>query len=405
MPWGSIAFSKETEKVMLRLADMAGEASTDNEDFWHQIKMAYSASSSLLNFNNGGVSPQPRVVQEAFMHYYESFNQAPSYYMWRIYQKEIESVRLKMAQLAGVDPNEIAFNRNSTEALDTIIFGIDLNKGDEIVYSNFDYPNMVQALKQRSLRESVVLKKVSLDMPMEDDEQIVARYVEQFSNKTKLVLVTHMINWTGQILPVAKIAAEAKKRGIQVISDSAHSFAQLNYSIADLKVDYFGTSLHKWLCAPFGTGMMWVHKDRIKSLWPGMSPLEPESDDIRKFENLGTRNMAAELAIGKAIDFHNMIGTSRKEERLRYLKNYWLNKAMDIKGFRSYTSGLDAYSCAIASVAIDGVDNLGGRLQNEFHIHTTSIKHEGVDAVRITPNVYTSLAELDRLVEALHKIA
>ncbi len=387
------------------MAEIGTDPAPDNEDFWHQVKLAYSSSSSMLNFNNGGVSPQPKAVQEAFIHYYKTFNQAPSYYMWRIYQKEINSVKKKMARLAGTSEDEIAFNRNSTESLDTIIFGLELNKGDEVVISNFDYPNMVQAWRQREMRESIKLKVVELSMPEENEDEIVAKYVEQFSKKTKVVLITHLINWSGQIMPVAKIAREARKRGIKVISDSAHSFAHLNFKIPDLEVDYFGTSLHKWLCAPLGTGMMWVKKDHIASLWPGLSPVDPKSDDIIKFENLGTRNMAAELAIGKAIDFHNMIGSDRKEERLRYLKNYWLNKAMNIKGFKTFTSSRNEFSCAIATVNKEGVEHLGSKLQRNHFIHTTNIKHEGVDGVRITPNVYTSISELDRLVEALNKIS
>lgn len=405
LPWASFSFESSTQQNLLELASILDESDPVNEDFWNQVKMAYSASSTMLNFNNGGVSPQPKVVQEAFIHYYKSFNQAPSYYMWRIFQQEIESVRLKMAKLGGVSKNEIAFNRNSTEALDTIIFGIDLKKGDEVVISNFDYPNMVQAWKQREAREGIVLKEVKLTIPAENDQEIVNAYLNQFSNKTKVVLITHLINWTGQILPVAKIAAEAKKRGIKTISDSAHSFAHINYNIPDLGVDYFGTSLHKWLCAPFGTGMLWVSKEHITDLWPGLSPLDPKSDDIRKFETLGTRNMAAELATGKAVDFHNMIGSERKEKRLRYLKDYWLKEALNIKGLKPFTSLKADYSCAIATISKEGVEALGSKLQKQFSIHTTNIKHQGVDGVRITPNVYTSTKDLDRLIEALNKIS
>ena len=405
MPWASIAFSRETEDNLIRLAAMQPDAAIENEDFWSQVKLAYSSSSSLLNFNNGGVSPQPVAVQEAFIHYYKSFNQAPSYYMWRIYQQEIESVRKKLARLSGCDADEIALNRNSTEALDTIIFGLELNKGDEVLISNFDYPNMVQAWKQREKREGINLKVVQLEMPMEDEDEIVKRYTDQFTSKTKVVLITHLINWSGQVMPVAKIARKAREKGIKVISDSAHSYAHLNFKIPDLEVDYFGTSLHKWLCAPLGSGMMWVKKELISDLWPGLAPVDPGSDNIRKFENLGTRNMASELATGKAVDFHNMIGSQRKEERLRYLKNYWLSRATEIKGFKSFTSSKDEFSCAIATVNIDGVENLGSKLQRGYQIHTTSIKHEGVDGVRITPNVYTSLKELDRLVEALNSIS
>ncbi len=400
-----LAFSPKTKKNLELLIAELPNAEVRNEDFWGFVKQAYSSSGSLLNLNNGGVSPQPKVVQESFIEYYKLFNQAPSYYMWRIMTKEIEGVRQKVAEFSGVNADEIAFNRNTTEGLDTIIHGLNLSKGDEVVIGNFDYPNMRQAWNQRVLRDGIDLKIVQLQLPMNDEDEMVQAYVGRFSKKTKYVLLTHVINWTGQVLPVKRIAEEANKRGISVIVDAAHSFAHLDFKVSDFNADYLGTSLHKWLCAPFGTGMIYVRKGKISELWPSFSPPDPRSDDIRKFENLGTRNIGAELSIGKALDFHELIGSQRKAERLLYLRNYWIQQAQDIDGFQSFSPNNPDLSCALATVDIKGVEKLGQQLQAKYNIHTTDIHHEGVDGVRITPNVYTSLKDLDRLVAAFRSIA
>ncbi len=400
-----LAFSPSTARNLELLLSELPNAEVQNEDFWGFVKNAYSSSGSLLNVNNGGVSPQPIVVQEAFIEYYKLFNQAPSYYMWRIMNREIQGIREKMAEFSGVNAEEIAFNRNTTEALDTIIHGLDLSKGDEVVIGNFDYPNMRQAWNQRAQRDGIELKIVQLKLPMNNEDELVNAYVESFSKKSKYVLLTHLINWTGQVLPVKRIAAEAQKRGISVIVDAAHSYAHLDFKISELNADYLGTSLHKWLCAPLGTGMMYVRKGKIADLWPSFAPPDSKSDDIRKFENLGTRNIAAELSIGKALDFHEIIGSKRKAERLLYLRNYWLQQAQDIDGFESFSPSNPSLSSALATVRIKGLSKLGHSLQLKHNIHTTDIKHEGVQGVRITPNVYTSLKDLDRLVGALRKLA
>jgi selenocysteine lyase/cysteine desulfurase len=379
----------------------------NTESFWKWVQQSYTSSSTLINLNNGGVSPQPKVVQDSVERLNRLSNEAPSYYMWRILDKGRDALREKLAKLAGCDPEELVVNRNTTEALATIIFGLDLQKGDEVVLSKYDYPNMVQAWKQRALRNGIVIKWADYPVPCEDDETFVEAFKAQFSSKTKIVHVTHMINWTGQILPVRKIADAAHNVGAEVVVDGAHTFAQLDYTIPALGADYFGTSLHKWLCAPFGTGFMYVKRDKIKSLWPAFAPPEPLSDNIRKFESLGTRSLATEYGIAKAIDFHQVIGTKRKQERLHYLKNYWLKKALLNPIIKSFTSLKFQYSGAIALISIDGIDasKVSQALHKDYQIHTTVMTIENVKGVRITPNVYTTLEELDKLVVALNGIA
>lgn len=374
-----------------------------DETFWHQIKQAYTVSPAILNLNNGGVSPAPKVVQDALDRYNKLCNETPSYYMWRILDQGREPIRAKLAQLAGCSPEEIAINRNTSESLETIIFGLRLKKGDEVVLTKQDYPNMINAWKQREHRDGIVLKWLDFDFPIEDDQTIVDAFKSAFTEKTKIVHITHVINWNGQVLPARAIADEAHKHGIQVLVDAAHSFAQLDYKIPDLGADYFGTSLHKWLCAPIGSGLLYVKKEHISQLYPLMAAGDPESDDIRKFENLGTRSFAIEQAIGQAIDFHLMIGTARKSERLFYLKNYWANKLLEFPEVSIGTSLQRKYSGAIGLLQIKDKtpQELGQYLFNKHKIHSVPIVWENIAGLRVTPNVYTTLNDLDRFVDAV----
>lgn len=375
----------------------------NDEEFWYLIKQAYTVSPSILNLNNGGVCPQPKVVQEAVERYNKLSNEAPSYYMWRVLDQGREPLRQRLAGLAGCDAEEIAMDRNASEALETVIFGLRLKAGDEVVLTHHDYPNMMHAWKQRELRDGVVLKWIDLEMPSEDDDYFVQKFVEQFTDKTKVVHITHVINWNGQILPVKKIAAEARDRGIEVIVDGAHAFAHLDFQISDLGCDYYGTSLHKWLCAPFGSGFLYVRKEKIGPLFPLFAAPEPESDDIRKFEHLGTRSFAIEQAVGQACDFHDLIGIARKAERLHYLKNYWAEQVLELDGLSFGTSLHRDYGGAIGLLQIEGKKprELSSYLFREYKIHTTTTSWKGVEGVRITPNVYTVTKDLDRLVEAI----
>lgn len=377
------------------------------EDFWYFVQQAYTVSPNVLNLNNGGVSPAPKVVQDAVTRYNHLSNEAPSYYMWRILDQGKEPLRQKLAELAGCSPDEIAINRNSSEALETVIFGLPLEKGDEVVLTKQDYPNMINAWKQREKRGGIVLKWLNFDFPIEDKAFIVKEFENAFTDKTKLVHLTHIINWNGQILPAKEIAEAAHEKGIEVLLDAAHSFAHLNYKIPELKVDYFGTSLHKWLCAPIGSGLLYVKKEKIKKLYPLFAAPDPESEDIRKFENLGTRSFAIEQAIGQAINFHNMIGSERKETRLRYLKSYWTQKVSDLPNVSIGTSLHPDFSCAIGLLQIDGKEPvaIAQELFQKHKIHTVGINWENIHGVRITPNVYTTITDLDRLVRAIREIA
>jgi selenocysteine lyase/cysteine desulfurase len=378
-----------------------------DEDFWGWIREAYTVSPNIINLNNGGVAPQPKVVQDAHIRYYQYCNEAPSYYMWQILDQGREPLREKLAGVCGCDKEEIAINRNSTEGLNTVIFGLNLKAGDEIVLTKQDYPNMINAWKQREKRDGIKLVWIDLPLPIEKEDDIVKFYSNAFTSKTKVVMVTHLINWTGQIMPVRKIADEAHKRGIEVIADGAHTLAHFDFNIPDLGCDYFASSLHKWMSAPFGSGLLYIRKEKIKDVWALLSNTEPDGSDIRKFESLGTRSFASEMAIGAAVDFHEMIGAPRKEARLRFLKNYWVDQVKDLPRVSFLQSKHPKMSCAIANIAIDGKkpEEVSGELFTKFKIHSVGINWENIHGVRITPNVYTSLKDLDKLVGAIKQIA
>jgi len=401
------AWSRNLKSAIKNAEGVApGDLATDDE-FWYYVQQSYTISSGFINLNNGGVSPAPKVVADAMKRYYDISNEAPSYFMWRVIDQGREPLRKNLAQLAGCDKEEIAMLRNASEALEAVIFGIELKAGDEVVLSKQDYPNMIGAWKQREKREGIKLAWINLELPSEDETYLVKQYTDAFTSKTKVVQVTHMINWIGQKMPVKKIADAAKKKNIDVLVDGAHTFAQFEFLIPDLNCDYFGTSLHKWLGAPIGTGLLYVRKEKIKTIWPMFGAGEKEEDNIRKFEHLGTRPFFIEEAIDKAIDFFDMIGAKRKEERLLYLKNYWMEKVQHIPKVQIHTSLKKEFGCAIGSVSVEGKKpaELDSYLWTNYKIHTVGIDWENIHGVRVTPNVYTTTKNLDRLVEGIESFA
>ncbi len=410
-----MALSSATVASMLNEVKAAGrsidhlspiDAALD-EDYWATIQQAFSVTRGIINLNNGGVSPSPRMVTEAFVRYTWQQEDATAYTMWRILEPQSETIRTGLAEMFGCDAEEIAITRNASESLEILLMGMDLKSGDEILANTQDYPRMLTTLRQRELREGIKLNLVKVPIAPSDVNDIAAAYERAVTPKTRLILISHQINLTGQITPVKRVCEMARARGIETIVDGAHSFAQIDFKRDDLGCDYFGTSLHKWTCAPKGTGMLYVKKDKIPKIWALMASEDKNKNDIRKFEEIGTHSAAMRLAIGEAVLFHNAIGGKRKEKRLRYLSRYWMNnlKAIPKVGFN--TSFDPAQSCAIANFKIDGVDpvKLGGYLMNRHHIFTTPIVHPEFTGIRITPNVYTTLWELDRFCEVVADVA
>ncbi len=389
------------EKVTAAVAlvdHLSPEEAAMDEDFWFSISQAYSSSPNYINLNNGGVSPQPVVVQDALDRYNRLSNEGPAYYMWQVLKSGKELIREKLSKLAGCSTDEISICRNATEALNTVIFGLDLKKGDEILTSDQDYPNMMNALEQRKQRDGIVVTKVKLPVPAEDANEIVSIYEKAIRPGTRYILVSHVVFLTGQILPIKAICRMARQKGVGVIVDGAHSFGHLDFNIPDLDCDYFGTSLHKWLSAPFGSGMLYIKKDKVADVWPLLgAPGDFDRNDIRKFEHLGTRSIPTEMAIGQAVDFHNGIGSARKEARLRYLKNYWAEKVRAHPGVKLNTSMKSEFSCGIGNFNIPGKDlhKIYQYIKTDRHFYCTRINHDDVNGIRITPQVYTTLKDLD----------
>ncbi|KYP14285.1 aminotransferase class V-fold PLP-dependent enzyme [Flavihumibacter sp. CACIAM 22H1] len=399
------SWSRNLDQKLEQFSSYDAYSLASEEDFWYSIQQAYTVSPSIINLNNGGVSPSPRVVQEAMKRFHDLSNEGPSYFMWRILDQGREPLRLNLARLAGCNPEEIALQRNASEALETVIFGLPLQKGDEVVLCKQDYPNMINAWKQREKRDGIQLKWVNLELPSEDSDYLVQQYTKAFTPKTKLVHITHIINWNGQMLPVRKIADAAHAKGIEVLVDGAHSFAHFHFRLDELGADYFGTSLHKWLSACIGTGFLFVKKDKIEKLYPLFGAPAGQETNIRKFENLGTRPFFIEQAIGKAIEFQEMIGAERKEKRLHYLKNYWMQQVKELPGVEIGTSLQPGFACAIGLVAIKNRKpaELDQFLFNTYKIHTVGIEWENIKGVRITPHVYTTTKQLDLLVKGIRE--
>lgn len=401
------ALVKEIEAATRNIAHLTPDQAAMDEDYWSHIQNAFTVTRGIVNLNNGGVSPSPRIVTEALVRYIWQQEDATAYTMWQILEPQSETIRTGLAEMFGCDREEIAITRGASEALEILLMGIDFKPGDEILTTTQDYPRMLTTLRQRERREGLVLKLVKIPIPPKDLSEISAAFERGITPRTKLILISHQVNITGQITPVKAVCDMARARGIETIVDGAHSFAQFDFQQKDLGCDYFGTSLHKWLFAPKGSGLLYVKRDKIEKLWPLMAAEAKQSTDIRKFEEVGTHSAAPRLAIGEAMLFHNGIGGKRKEARLRYLSRYWMNRLKDVPKVSFNTSFDPNQSCAIANVNIAGVDPsaIGSYLFNKHRIFTTPIVHEEFKGIRITPNVYTTLGELDRFCNLMDDIA
>jgi len=398
---------RDVNAAAKRVARLSAEEAARDENFWFDIQQAFSVTRGMVNLNNGGVSPSPRIVTEALVRYLWQQEDATAYTMWQILEPQSETIRTGLADLFGCDREEVAITRNTSDSLEALLFGFGLKPGDEVLTTTQDYPRMLTTLRQRERRDRIVLKLVRVPVPPKDPSEITAAYEAGMTPRTRLVLVSHMINLTGQITPVRDICEMARRRGAETIVDGAHSFAQFRFKRDDLACDYFGTSLHKWLHAPKGTGMLYVRRDKIKNIWPLLAAEKAQDADIRKFEETGTRSAAQRLAIGEALLFHQGVGAERKEARLRFLARHWMNQLKGKPKVRFNTSFDDRQSCALANVHIEGTDPVAlcEHLFARHKIFATPIVHEEFKGVRITPSVYTTLKELDRFSEVMTTIA
>jgi selenocysteine lyase/cysteine desulfurase len=388
------------------LAGHTPEEVAQDETFWEEIQRAFTVDRTIINLNNGGVSPSPRVVQEAMARYLAISNETPAYSMWQLLEPQIESVRRQLARSFGCDPEEMAITRNASEALEIVQLGIPMEQGDEVLTTNQDYPRMLTTWEQRARREGIVVKQISFPIPPPSMQDLVDRFERAIGPRTKVIHCCHITNLSGQIFPIRDVVRMARRHGIEVIVDGAHAYAHFPFQRDDLECDYYGTSLHKWLLAPHGTGFLYVRRERIKDVWPLMAAPPKMDADIRKFEEIGTHPAANHNAIAEALAFHEGIGAERKAARLRYLSHRWLRRLETHPRVRLHTSFDPAMSCGLSLFSVEGLDAvaLSDHLWKKRRILTTPIGHAEFSGVRITPNVYTRPQEVDVFAEAVEDV-
>jgi selenocysteine lyase/cysteine desulfurase len=390
-----------------RTADsLPPEALAADESYWREIQQAFTVNRSYVNLNNGGVCPSPRVVQESMKRYLDLSNEAPVYTMWQLLEPQVESVRRDLAREFGCDAEEMAITRNASEGLEAVQLGLDLSPGDEVLTTTHDYPRMLATWRQRERRDGIVLKTISFPLPPPSLDDLALRFERAITPRTKVILVCHMTNLTGQVFPVKRICRMAREHGIETIVDGAHAFAHFPFTLADLDCDFYGTSLHKWLFAPHGTGFLYVRRSKIGRVWPLMAAEKRQDEDIRKFEEIGTHPAAGHNAIAEALVFHRGIGIERKAARLRYLRDRWMRRLHGQPRVRIHTSFDPAMSCGIGNVQVEGVDTqkLGKHLFDTRRIIVVPIKHDEFEGLRVTPCVYTTTDEIDLFAEAMEQV-
>lgn len=389
-----------------KVSDVPADSVARDEDFWYNIRRAFTVDRNMINLNNGGVSPAPKVVMDTEIRYLEIENLNPSYYMWNVVDPGVETVRRRLAETFGADPEEIAITRNASEGLEIVQLGMDLKPGDEVVTTNQDYGRMITTWQQRERRDGIVLKQVTFQVPPPSMEYLQKQIEAAITPRTKVIHICHITNRTGQIFPVKSICQMARARGIETVVDGAHAFAQFPFKHEDLDCDYYGTSLHKWVLAPIGTGMLYVRKNKIPKIWPMMAAPPSMDANIRKFEEIGTHPSSTRSSITEALEFHDSIGGERKAARFRYLRKRWSNELRQLPGVKILNSEDPEQSCGIGFISVDNIDcgKLQAYLWDKWRIWTVAIRTPGeYEGLRVTPNVYTTLEEIDTFTAAMTK--
>ncbi len=387
--------------------DSSPESLAKDENFWAGIRAGYRLKPDYINLENGYYNFIPESTLEKYITHLRHINFEASYYMRTVQWENKKNMAAALAGMLGCPPEELIVTRNTTESLDMVIGGFPWQPGDEAVMAEQDYGAMLDMFRQVSERYGVVRKLVSVPNLPASDEEIVQLYANAITPKTKLLMVCHMINITGQILPIRKICDMAHARGVQVLVDGAHAVAHIQFNLADLRCDYYGSSLHKWLSVPLGAGILYVRRDRIGNIWPLIAEGPREKDDISRLNHIGTHPVATDLAIADAIEYYQTLGPERKEARLRYLQQYWTSRVRGMDNIVLNTPAEAARACCIANVGIRTMkpSAMAETLMKQYRIFTVAIDYAGVHGCRITPNVYTSIAELDAFVKALKAMA
>jgi isopenicillin-N epimerase len=407
---GYIAFKTDwLDRVVSATSAVADRTATDvaaDETYWREIQQGFTLDRTILNFNNGYTCPAPRVVHEALKRYLDISNQAPIHYMWNTLEPNVETVRRRLAAEAGCETDEIAITRNASEGLQIAQLGIDLQAGDEVVTTNQDYGRMLDTWDQRARRDKIVVKKISFPVPTTNLSELTSRIQAAVTPRTKVIHFCHITNLTGQLFPVQDISRFARSRGIKTIVDGAHAFAHFPFKLRDLDTDYYATSLHKWLLAPVGTGFLYVRRENIESTWPLTPAAASLSTSIKKFEEVGTHPAANHNAIAEALAFHQAIGVERRAARMRYLSERWITRLEKQPRVKILSSRQPNQSWGLQNVSLEGIDVTKAYdfLWSKHRIITAAIKHPEYQGLRVTPNIYTTLQEIDMFGDAIEDL-
>lgn len=380
----------------------------DDENYWNSLRLLFEQPKDYINLENGYFSPMPLPTLAAHQGFENHINTRTSWFMRKQQEEAIENARHALSSFLGCNPKELALTRNTTESMNIVISGYPWQKDDEVVIGDQDYGSMVSAFKQAEKRHGIKIKVAKIPLVPQNDEEVVQAYLSQCTSKTRLVHITHLINLTGQVIPVQKISQAAREKGIEVAVDAAHSIGQIPLKISDFQADYVGASLHKWLSNALGTGFLWVHKEKIKNIWPLMADTDFPNTDIRKFEHQGTRPIQSLQTIKTAIDIHESIGGDIKMFRLKYLMKLWCSQVSEIPKVNVLTPwNDDERNSAIATVSVDGFkpSELAELLFKNFNIFTVAIDHPVIKGVRVTPHIFTQPGDVTKLAEALQAIA
>jgi selenocysteine lyase/cysteine desulfurase len=402
----SVGFS-QLRKTVAAVEHISPSNLASDEEFWLKVRGDYEIKPGYINLENGYYCFLPRQTLEHLIEHMRAVNYEGSYYMRTVQYENKNRVANAVAEIVGCSAEEVAITRNTTESLDLIIGGLDWQSGDEAVMAEQDYGAMLNHFRQVERRYGIVNRLVSVPNHPQSDQELVDLYASAITDKTRLLMLSHMINITGQILPVRKIVDMAHSRGVEVMVDGAHAYSHITFQMSDLDCDYYGTSLHKWLSAPLGSGMLYVRKEKIDSVWPLLAERDLEPNDMRRLNHIGTHPVHTDLAILNAIEYQNTLGLERKAARLQYLQHYWTSQLRGLPKVIINTPAELQRHGGIGNVGIEGMDpaTLADRLMNEYRIYTAAIDRPGVQGVRVTPNVYTTTNELDSLVSAVKNLS
>ena len=380
----------------------------NNEDkLWKTVRSHYTLKEEYINLESGYYNIIPNPILEHFINHVKHVNIEGSFYMRKNLNKNKDRVTHELANLVGSSPDQIAITRNATESLDLVISGFPWKKGDEAIYAKQDYGTMKEMFEQISNRYGVVNKVISVPNHPKNDEEIVSLYESQITSKTKLIMVCHMINITGQILPIKKICEMAHKHGVEVMVDGAHCVGHFDFSIDDFNCDYYGSSLHKWLDTPLGAGLLYVNKNKTHKIWPLLANGNTNKSDIKRLNHIGTHPVHTDLAISNSIDYLKWIGMERKEKRMRFLQRYWSDKLRNVNNVIVNTPIDIDRSCGIGNVGLTNMNpsKMEDLLFEKYKIFTVAIDYANVKGCRISPNIFTTTKELDSFVDAVKELS